>query len=267
MMDIGTIARAGGYRLQAFDRLGSTNDAAMARGRDGDPGKLWIVAREQTAGRGRMARQWSSPWGNFYASLLLVDPAPQSLSPQLGFVAGVALADAVNELLPREARALLKWPNDLLIAGAKLSGILLEATIRTDGRFICAIGFGVNCATYPQDTPYPATHLAAYVDGIQADALAGPLTDAFAKWFDVWDHGKGFADIRMAWLERAMPQGSTLRVSMGDAVQSGTFSTIDESGRLVIDCDGGLKTFDAGDVFPMRDHTRKTSAATPGDMN
>ena len=246
---MGPAAKAAGYRLDIFDTLGSTHDEAMARARAGDPGDLWIVAHEQTAGRGRMARPWSSPRGNLYASLLLIDPSPVANAPQLGFAAGIALADAVNVHLPSGA-ARLKWPNDLLVNGAKLAGLLIEATTLADGRFACAIGFGVNCASHPEDLPYAATSLAANNGATDPAVLFHTLSDAFPLWRDQWARGDGFASTRTAWLDRALPAGAPLRVRAGDAISEGLFSTIDEQGRLVLDCGGNVRTFDAGDVFP-----------------
>ncbi len=197
-----------------------------------------------------MARPWASPSGNLYASLLLIDPAPVSVSPQLGFVAGVALADAVASIIG-PGRALLKWPNDLLIAGAKLAGLLIEATTLPDGRFVCAIGFGVNCASHPDNTPYPATSLADHVEELSAAVLFSELSDSFAYWLGVWSRGGNFTAIRQAWLARAHPAGTNLRVSAQDRIRGGKFKTIDEQGRLVLDCADGVITFDAGDVFPV----------------
>lgn len=246
-MRLGALAKAKGYRLEAFSSLASTNDTALARGRESDSGRLWIIAEEQTSGRGRMARPWTSPPGNLYASVLLVNPAPQRLSPQLGFVAGVSLADAVNDGTPFRAR--LKWPNDLLIDGAKVSGILVEST-NVGGRFLCSIGFGVNCISHPPDTPYPATHLAAHAGAVSVARLAERLTDALSHWLDVWSEGRGFDAIRTAWLERALPFGSPLRVELGADMRQGAFGGIDPQGRLILECGNDVITFDAGDVFP-----------------
>jgi BirA family biotin operon repressor/biotin-[acetyl-CoA-carboxylase] ligase len=120
-------AEIAGYRLQSVDATESTNDDAFRAAAAGDPGRLWIVAREQVAGRGRHGRQWSSPPGNLYASLLLVDPCEVAVAPQLGFVAGLALHQAVEAVTGVGApRLALKWPNDLLLDRAKVAGLLLE---------------------------------------------------------------------------------------------------------------------------------------------
>jgi BirA family biotin operon repressor/biotin-[acetyl-CoA-carboxylase] ligase len=249
---LGPEAQARGYRLEHYGSLGSTSDACMERARAGDQGQLWIVADAQTKGRGRMARPWSSPPGNLYASLLLIDPAPPSVAPQLGFVAGIALADAVASVLPAQVSARLKWPNDLLIDGAKLSGLLIDATQLPGNLFACVIGFGVNCAASPGDTPYPATSLAAHGAQSGPEAVFGALSDAMPRWLDTWARGQNFMTIRREWLARALPPGSPLRVKSGETITDGTFVSLDMQGRLMLDCSGTTKLFDAGDVFPAQ---------------
>ncbi len=204
-MRLGEAAAAAGYRLQEFAALGSTNDEALSRiGESGDPGRLWIVAGEQSRGRGRLGRQWRSPPGNLYASLLLVDPSPPALSAQLGFVAGVALASALRKLLDGDKRLKLKWPNDALYDGAKLSGLLLEGVRRPNGVFGCVIGFGVNCLSSPDDAPYPTASLKSIgADAPDRATLFSVLSDSVAHWLDVWAGAENFAAIRSAWLDYA----------------------------------------------------------------
>src|SRR5262245_61818354 len=128
-------AVAAGWRLIALDRTGSTNQEALRLARSGEAGPLWITAVEQTAGRGRRGRSWHSPPGNHYASLLLTDPGPADRAPQLSFVAALALHDAVSALAPGlSSRLRFKWPNDLLLDGAKVAGILVEGETAPGGR-------------------------------------------------------------------------------------------------------------------------------------
>ena len=146
------------WRVERLSRVGSTNDEARRRALAGDPGRLWIVAREQTQGRGRRGRVWKSPPGNLYASALLIDPAPVAIAAQIGFVAGVALRRAVDDLGgPDDVE--LKWPNDLFWRGAKLAGLLAEGTALGDGRSCCVVGIGVNCLAAPSGLGYPADAL------------------------------------------------------------------------------------------------------------
>ena len=151
------ISNVAGIRHERFATVGSTNAEALARARNGERGPLWISAERQTAGRGRRGKAWSSPPGNLYATLLVIEPCASALAPQLSFVAGLAVHDTVAETASKFATALeLKWPNDLLLAGKKLAGLLIESESRP---FAVAIGFGVNCAMHPADTAYPATDL------------------------------------------------------------------------------------------------------------
>src|ERR1700730_8885605 len=156
-------SQVGGIPVHAFETIGSTNAEALARAQAGERGSLFIVPGRQSAGRGRRGRTWVSEPGNLYATLLVVDPAPVAASPQICFVAALALYDAVLDacagLAP--ARLKLKWPNDLLLDQAKVSGILVEGMTLVGGELAIAIGIGVNCAHHPVDTPFPANDFKA----------------------------------------------------------------------------------------------------------
>jgi BirA family transcriptional regulator, biotin operon repressor / biotin---[acetyl-CoA-carboxylase] ligase len=243
-------AIARGYRLRLFDEIGSTNDEALQFARGGGEGGVWFVAKAQRKGRGRHARSWISPQGNLYASLLLIDALPASLAPQLGFVAGVALARALRETIDDDERLKLKWPNDVLCDGAKLAGILLEGTNLSDGRFASVIGIGVNCASAPQGLPYPATALA----GIAARNFAPQdvllrLSHEIVEALDRFAEGAGFGAIREEWLASAAGIGAPIRIETPSGCLEGRFQTIDPSGRLLIECADGTKIVEAGDVW------------------
>jgi BirA family biotin operon repressor/biotin-[acetyl-CoA-carboxylase] ligase len=239
-----------GFRLLALAETGSTNEDALQAARDGDPGRLWIVADRQTAGRGRHGRAWASPEGNLHATLLLVDPCAMRDGAQLGFVAGLALHDAAADLLGEERGLGLKWPNDLLLDGAKLAGILLEATSVGPGRMLAvAIGCGVNVAGAPQGTPYPATCLAVHAPLVDRDALFERFSARFAARLLAWDRGAGFAALRRDWLARAAGLGAEIRVRLPTGDLAGRFTDLDEHGRLLLQQPGGLVSLDAGDLF------------------
>jgi len=221
----------------------------MRRARAGDPGHLWIAAREQTRGRGRQGRAWLSPQGNLAASLLLIDPAPIARAPQLGFVAGVALARTVRGLGLAASGAGLKWPNDLVVEGAKLSGLLLEAAQLPDGRLACVIGFGVNIRAYPEGLPYPATSLAEMGVETTAEALLGALAENMAFWLDRWQGGAEFDRIRAAWLDLAAGRDRNIRIVSAGRELDGIFRGIDATGHLILETKVGRETIAAGDVF------------------
>src|SRR5262245_48618831 len=145
-----------GVRHVNYDTLGSTNAEALALARAGERGPLWISARTQSAGRGRRRTRWVSPAGNLDATLLLSQPSPPAQAPQLSFVAALAVHDAVAVCAPQVGPGLkVKWPNDLLVEKAKVAGILIEG--ESEPAFAVAIGIGVNCATHPDNTDYPAS--------------------------------------------------------------------------------------------------------------
>lgn len=237
------------HRLEVHESLGSTNDEALARARAGEPGPLWIVAREQTAGRGRMGREWRSPRGNLFASLVLRDPSPPALAPQLGFVAAVSLAAAVSDVLRGDRRLGLKWPNDLLFGRAKLAGILLEGAQCADGAFACVFGFGVNCASHPTGMLYPATDLSVVMGRADPMDVLQRLARALADRLEIWDRGRGFARIREEWLSYAEGIGEHVTIRSGSQSAEGVFDGLDEDGRLLLRTHSGVQTIDAGDVF------------------
>ncbi len=242
------------YRLLHVASTGSTNQDALERARAGDRGGLWIVADHQSRGRGRVGRDWSSPVGNLYATLLLRDPSEIRVAPQLGFVAGVALAGAIEAVVGAGRGVAIKWPNDILCHGAKLAGILVEGTSTPDGHFSAALGFGVNCTTHPTGLTYLATHLGAIVaEAVSRDALLAALSASVVDALALWSRGTNFAAIRRAWLANALPQGSWLAVARPAGRQVGRFKAVDDDGRLILETDSGCMTVQAGDVF-LADH-------------
>jgi BirA family biotin operon repressor/biotin-[acetyl-CoA-carboxylase] ligase len=248
-------AEAVGYGLRTLGVTESTNDDALRLARAGEPGPLWIVADEQRAGRGRHGRAWASPPGNLYASLLLIDPCPLALAPQLGFLAGLALHEAIEATAGAGAPRLgLKWPNDLLLDGAKVAGLLLEGH-RVGAALAVVIGFGVNVAYAPADTPYPAAPLRTVAPALTRGALFQDLSGAFGKLFAAWQGARHlggpdpFAAIRRLWLERAAGLGKEVGVRLPSGDRRGIFEGLDGSGRLQLKTPAGLELIDAGDLF------------------
>ena len=242
-----------GFRLSAHDTLPSTNTEALALARRGESDPLWVTARQQTAGRGRRGNAWISVPGNFYATLLLCDPAAPESAPQLSFVAALAVHDAIVDCAAalREKLA-LKWPNDILCEAKKLAGILIEGeTVAT--QLAVAIGIGVNCMHHPLDTAYPATDLATAGAAVSVEDLFFALSGAMARRLAQWQRGAGFQSIRADWIERAAGIGGEMRVRLPKNREfSGCAEALDKHGRLLLRlADGTLQTITAGDVFPV----------------
>ena len=223
-----------------------------------------MIADTQTEGRGRYGRVWSSPRGNLHASLLLIDPAPRHRTAELGFVAGVATAHALREILCGDPRVTIKWPNDVLHDGAKLCGILLESASLPDGRFACVAGVGVNCHSHPEDTPYKATNLSAIAgQPVAPEKMFEQLSATMTHWLDVWAAGAGFEAIRAEWLLLAAGLGAWIGVARRCQTIEGTFRTIDATGRLILEQASGELAIEAGDVFFS---PRPASSATAGGI-
>jgi BirA family biotin operon repressor/biotin-[acetyl-CoA-carboxylase] ligase len=250
LLHLAELALTHDYRLMHLAQAGSTNDEALSHALQGDAGRLWIVADEQTKGKGRHGRQWVSPPGNLYASLLMIEPAPAHKAPELGFVAGIAVWHALRDCLGDDPLLAIKWPNDILHRGAKLAGILLESTQTRGGRLACVIGIGVNCVSHPSATLYPTTDLAEIgtLLGNREDVMLR-LSDMLVKWLIVWDEGRNFAAIRSEWLNHACGLGTRISVKTSAGERSGIFETIDAAGRLLLSDDGNMFTVEAGDVF------------------
>jgi BirA family biotin operon repressor/biotin-[acetyl-CoA-carboxylase] ligase len=254
-------AIADGYRIEAHDSVGSTNALALDHARAGSPGGLWVVTDCQKSGRGRRGRAWSTPPGSLAATLLLVENLHLSLAATLGFVAGLSLGEALENLVPGRPMAIaadagsgngdrfeLKWPNDVLAGGAKLAGILLESTLLGDGRVGLAIGIGVNVVAHPEGLSYPATSLHALGATIDAGEVFLALSDAWVRNWRRWDAGRGLGDIRRRWLARAAGLGSPVSVLYEGDIVRGVFETIDDDCRFVIRSGSRLIRIAAGDV-------------------
>jgi BirA family transcriptional regulator, biotin operon repressor / biotin---[acetyl-CoA-carboxylase] ligase len=228
-----------GHRFQHFERIDSTNSEARRLADSGELGPLWIWADEQTGGRGRLGHIWVSEPGNLYVTLLFQTAAPVEALAQISFVAALAVHDLVSQLLPR-ARAILKWPNDVLLDGSKFCGLLAEVVGTAPTRI--ALGCGINLAHAPKNTPYPVTAL-----GLEftPEVVLEKLSLTLWKWVTIWDGSGGFSLIRRAWLEHAAGVGKNVWVDD----RSGRFDGIASDGALLVTFDDGTqKAIHAGEV-------------------
>jgi BirA family transcriptional regulator, biotin operon repressor / biotin---[acetyl-CoA-carboxylase] ligase len=251
------------WRVVRFDAIDSTNEEARRRALAGDPGRMWIVADEQTAGRGRRGRAWISLRGNLHASALLIDPCPRRSAPQLGFVAGVALAAAARDVGAAEIG--LKWPNDLMLKGAKCAGILVEGVGPAGGGAAYAAGIGVNCAHAPEGLDYATACLTrASGSAVAPGELFQRLVERFNETLEEWRAGEAFASIRAAWLDCALGLGGRIEIESRGGKREGVFDGIDADGRLLLRTRRGLETVEAADlrILPAFDAPPATSSDT-----
>lgn len=245
------------YRLVELDAVDSTNEEAKRLAQAGAPDSTIVWAKSQSGGRGRRGRVWSSPEGNLYFSILLRPPYPAHNVMQLGFVAANAIADALQVVLPPGTFVHVKWPNDVLVEGCKISGILMDAEIDTTNRGYLewlVLGIGINVASHPAeiDSEFHATSLAA--QGVTGAGLdVGALLDTLAKRFlaglVTW-RNLGFGPIRRHWLLRARGLGGPVIVRLPNETLNGIFAALDEDGALILHLDGRPnRRITAGDVF------------------
>jgi BirA family biotin operon repressor/biotin-[acetyl-CoA-carboxylase] ligase len=234
-----------------FDELDSTNAEARRRAEAGESGPLWIAARRQTAGRGRRGRAWETGEGSLAATLLTSVDAPPAEAAQLSFVAALAIRDLARAYVPEELIG-LKWPNDVLLARAKLSGALIESG-RRDGGLWLAIGVGVNLKSAPVGLGYPAAALGDHLrPGLTAptpEEALERLRGAFADWAGLWSR-EGFEPLRRRWTEAAVGLGGRCVARLGERTLEGEAEGLDADGALLLRlASGRLERITAGDVF------------------
>lgn len=204
----------------------------------------WLRAGRQTGGRGRMGRAWESPVGNLYCSTLVRVTAEDPPAHTLALVAANAVHALVAPLCAGSAR--IKWPNDILIDGAKIAGILLE---RVGDAVV--VGIGVNVADHPKGLDRPVTSLMAQgASDAEAGALLERLAALFAHWLAIW-RAQGLDPVRTHWLLNAHPKGTAMRVLQPDGEQvDGTFDTLDRQGMLILRlANGESRAIHAGDII------------------
>jgi BirA family biotin operon repressor/biotin-[acetyl-CoA-carboxylase] ligase len=242
-----------GYRLVRLETIDSTNAEARRRADAGEPGPLWIWSARQSQGRGRGGRGWISQHGNLFASLLIRINGSLQIAGQLALVAGIITYETLAKLIVYEGRSelLLKWPNDVLLSGEKVAGMLLENVGSvTDKRSVVVIGTGINLANHPENMPLPAVSLGVYGLAVEPAQALEVLAATTHEWLTRWGEGASFPTIRRAWLDRAGPTGRPLTVRISGEVTEGKFAGLDSDGalRLLLN-DGAERRVTAGDVF------------------
>lgn len=237
--------------VEVFDEIDSTILEARRRAERGDISSVWLIAKRQTAGRGRRGRSWSSHEGNLLATLLFATPEPPQRVALLGFATGVAIAETIDSILGAGA-AQLKWPNDVLIGGAKAAGIMLDSGPLDQKRTWVALAFGVNLAQAPENIDQKTACLRNLLppDTIAPEPLA--FLAMLRPRLQVWAEAvvsEGFEHLRTAWLERAYGLGREARVTQGDHTFDGRIAGLSTRGELELDTSDGRRLIAAGDVF------------------
>ena len=253
MQDEAGVAWPAGYGLHVQDEVDSTLNEA-ARLAPTLQGPVWIMARHQTAARGRRGRTWVVPEGNLSATLVMRPEGGPELAALRSFVAALALYDAVVNVTGRAEALALKWPNDVLLNGGKLAGILLESAGSGAGLGYLAIGIGVNLADAPPvDAVEP--HAVRPVSLASETGVAVTPEDFLTYLAVAYDRYErqmrdfGFEPIRTAWLARAARLGEVITARTGQSETTGTFRTVDSAGNLVLETAHGAVSIPAAEIF------------------
>ena len=227
--------------------------AAAARLAEG-AAPTWVLALRQTAGRGRRGRDWRDPPGNFAATLALRPKGGPAEAALYSFVAALALYEALEGVTGGSARLAIKWPNDVLLNGGKVAGILLESHGAGQGLARLLVGFGVNLTAAPDPGTLepgavaPVAVLPEVDVAITPEDFLSPLAAAFARWQAQYET-YGFGPVRTAWLARAARLGERITARTGSDTRSGIFEGIDESGALLLQTPEGRVSIAAADIF------------------
>ncbi len=234
-------------RRKVCDRLVSTNLEAKRLAKAGNVGPLWIMAREQTGGVGRRGRSWVSQKGNLFASGLYPHSGNAQAAAQMSFVAALAVHETINHYI--DAPSAIKWPNDVLAAGRKISGILLESGQDKDKAWL-VVGIGINLAHAPQLTDQKTSCLADWSQTVpKPEQALDILINSYEHWREQFERG-GFAPIRSAWLARAHGLGGPVIARLPNKTISGKAIGLDVDGALEIETAAGERIkIHAGDVF------------------
>jgi BirA family biotin operon repressor/biotin-[acetyl-CoA-carboxylase] ligase len=238
------------YHLISLDSVGSTNEEAVRLASEGAPTGTLVWAKSQFRGKGRRGREWISPSGNLYLSLLLRPKLLLTQAPQLSFVAAIAVFDTLCFMLPQTVKINMKWPNDILVDGKKIAGILLESSAHGDMLDWLVIGVGVNVATSPDKVSFSTTCLHESSNPhVSVESVLKHFTVNFKRVIGEWSK-EGFAPVRKKWLKFAWCLGEKIEVKTEQELFQGSFTGLDETGAMILEIGEGEKlTLTAADVI------------------
>ena len=237
-----------------MNEVNSTSSVCLDEARDGQSGNLWITANTQLKGKGSRGREWVSDKGNLFTSLLLVEPSEIQFQPTLTFVTSLAIRDAILNVAHNTNQLVnLKWPNDVLINGKKVSGILLESHEVKKQRIVI-IGIGMNVKNHPDYTLFPATSLHAENIDCDRDLFFEALAKMFDKRLQQWSKGAGFQSIREDWIKHAFGLDQMIEVKVPGQdtahAQKGIFKGINDDGLMLMEKQKGIITkISVADIF------------------
>ncbi|WP_455477531.1 biotin--[acetyl-CoA-carboxylase] ligase [Bartonella sp. B41] len=251
---LSNFAQKQGYNVEFYENVDSTNLVAQRRAFAGRLGYLWIVAQKQFHGIARRGRMWHSPKGNLYSSLLLIDDIIHQTSFQLGFVSGVSVVETIRKFIKDEEKidniVKLKWPNDILLSGAKSAGILLESFKLTPQQNALIIGIGINVKHHYEEAPYPTSSLKNIGLNINAEQLFTVLTECFAKNYLLWKQPGGCEKVRKKWLLYSAHIGKNVKIVNDNKVIEGIFDGLDYNFNCIVKQKNGQQEFiTAGDAY------------------
>lgn len=237
------------YRVKTYESLDSTSLEAKRLAREGVSAGLWVLADQQSAGKGRFGRTWESLPGNLFASLLLYPDCDLSRIPELSFVSAVAVAATLRHF--SDAEITCKWPNDILVEGQKCGGILLETeNTGNPQKPWVVIGIGINISAKPEGVDYPASCLNDHTEKlISRDQVFEILTKKMSETITRWARD-GFSPIRVLWLNQAHNLGQNIKIESAGKIQQGTFEGLSKTGALLLkDFQGNLNEIISGTVI------------------
>lgn len=242
-----------GLQAYYFESLSSTVDKAKEFALEGACEGTVIIAKTQTAGRGRRGRVWQSPVGNLYVTYITYPKCHLAKVAELSFVTCVAVGEALQTFLASEnANLIYKWPNDLLLNQKKVGGILLEIIpLDPDEKeeFALSISFGINLSKMPVNPLYPVTSFKEEGIAMDYDRVLNATCESLQKKIQLWQT-QGFEPIKKAWLEKAFGLDENIKVTYRDSFKEGIFKGIDEKGALLLEDDNqSVLKIPAGDII------------------
>ncbi len=238
------------FTLVSLERADSTNEEAKRCVRDGSVHGTVVWARSQDAGKGRRGRSWVSEPGNLYCSIILKPNCSLAKAAELSFVMALSAASAIESFIRTDIAVQCKWPNDVLIDGHKVAGILLETVLSQQNEIEGLIaGVGINIAHHPKGTDFPATNIHEYGEqSVTVENVLENVCTGVSRWYDIWQT-QGFEAIRLDWLNRAYGIEQDITVRLATENLKGTFVSLDAQGALILDCHGERRLISAGDVY------------------